>query len=91
MNMKVRILAKNFKLTPSLKEEVDEKLVRPVGRLLASKDREIDLPFDVELAKATRHHKHGKIWYCEANLSAPFSASPIRARAMELSQARPWA
>ncbi|TSC73957.1 MAG: hypothetical protein G01um101444_424 [Parcubacteria group bacterium Gr01-1014_44] len=83
--MKVRILAKNFKLTPTLEVQVAEKLVRPVTRLLGSLDQKMDLPFDVELAKATKHHKHGKIWYCEVNLIAPFASNTIRARAEEVS------
>ena len=83
--MKVRIFAKNFKLTPALKAQVDEKLVRPVAKLLEALDQKMDLPFDVELAKSTKHHRQGKIWYCEVNLTAPFAAKPIRARAMELS------
>lgn len=83
--MKVRIFAKNFKLTPALETTVEEKLVRPVTKLLAPIDNAMDLPMDVELAKSTKHHAHGKIWYAKANLTAPFAASPIRARAMELS------
>lgn len=82
--MKVRILAKNFKLTTALEAMVDEKLARPVTRLLESIDREMDLPMDVELAKSTKHHKHGKIWYAEANLVMPFVKSSVRARATEL-------
>lgn len=83
--MKVRILAKNFKLTPALETLVDEKLVKPVSKLLGDMDQKMDLPFDVELAKSTKHHRHGKIWYCEVNLRAPFAAVPIRAHATELS------
>lgn len=83
--MKVRIFTKNFTLTPALEGAVDDKLARPVSKLLGSVDEEMDLPMDVELAKSTKHHKHGKIWYAEANLTAPFAASVIRARAMEVS------
>lgn len=61
-----------------------DKLVRPVSKLLVSIDKEMDLPMDVELAKSTKRHKHGKIWYAEVNLIMPFVKSPVRARAAEL-------
>lgn len=83
--MKVRILAKNFELTAALNTLVDEKLMRPIGKLLGGLDQKMDLPFDVELAKLTKHHQHGRVWYCEVNLSLPFSARPIRAKSSELS------
>jgi len=83
--MKLRILAKNFQLTPMLEERVREKLVKPAAKLLGDLDKKMGLPLDVELAKSTKHHKHGKIWYCEANLFIPGLAVPIRARATELS------
>ena len=75
---------KNFKLTSALEELVEEKLVGPIRKILATLDQKMDLPLDVELAKLTKHHKHGKIWYCEVNLKAPFASESIRARATEV-------
>ncbi|MEK7090339.1 MAG: ribosome-associated translation inhibitor RaiA [Patescibacteria group bacterium] len=83
--MKIRILAKNFELTEALNTLVREKLARPIGKLLGELDQKMDLSLDVELAKLTKHHQHGRIWYCEVNLSLPSSASPIRAKSSELS------
>lgn len=63
---------------------MDDKLVGPVSKLLGPLDKEMDLQMDVELAKSTKHHRHGKIWYAEANLVMPYVKAPVRARALEL-------
>lgn len=57
----------NIILNDSTREYVDKKLIRVVNRFLV-KDAE-PINFSIEVEKTTRHHKKGKIFRAEANLS----------------------
>ncbi len=65
--MKVSLKGTNIALLESTREYVDRKLVRMVEKLLARDEEPIAL--DIEVGKTTRHHRAGKIFRAEANLS----------------------
>lgn len=69
--MKVVVQGLHFRLTPSLRRYVDEKLVRSVQKLLSRLPSFDAVMLDVELAKETRHHKKGEVWNVTANLRMP--------------------
>lgn len=80
--MRVLLKTTNFKLTPALNDLAEEKLVRPVRKLLGKFDKEADVIFELELAKTTKHHQKGLIWRAEAQLSLPGLKSLLRAEAV---------
>lgn len=55
-------------LTPALKIYIEDKLVRPIGKILASGSSVTPI-LEIEFARWTRHHKKGKVWYAEANFA----------------------
>ena len=65
--MKVSLKGTNIALLESTREYVDRKLVRMGEKLLARDEEPIAL--DIEVGKTTRHHRAGKIFRAEANLS----------------------
>ncbi|MEK7646968.1 MAG: HPF/RaiA family ribosome-associated protein [Patescibacteria group bacterium] len=78
--MRSRIKSTNFKQTEASKALVEEKLVTPIAKLLEVMDEKMDLILEVEVAKSTKHHKEGKIWYCEVNLDMPHMSTVLRAK-----------
>ena len=65
--MRVSLKGTNTDLPSSTREYVDKKLVRTAERLLARNGEVIIL--EIEVGKATRHHRTGNIFRAEANLS----------------------
>ena len=80
--MQIQIKATNLALTPAIKEYIEKKIA-PLGRflqkesasaiknkkVLASSHRELkDRVIFIEIARTTRHHRHGNIFYAEATL-----------------------
>ncbi|MEK7162385.1 MAG: ribosome-associated translation inhibitor RaiA [Patescibacteria group bacterium] len=76
--MKVSLKGTNIALLESTREYVDRKLVRMVEKLLARDEEPIAL--DIEVGKTTRHHRAGKIFRAEANLSVGWTL--LRAEAL---------
>lgn len=68
--MKIQIKATEFRLTPSLKTYITEKL-EPLIRFVGRYDKEGGVDMRVEVGRTTRHHKHGEIFRAEANLTLP--------------------
>lgn len=67
--MRITIRQRNFDITPSFREYMEQKIVRPVERLLAS-NREEDLPlFDIEVERTTRHHRKGQVYRVVVNIT----------------------
>ena len=69
--MKLVVKGVGITVTPSLRRYVDDKLVQPVGKLLARHAAYPATVFELELIHGTRHHKKGKIWEAVANLQLP--------------------
>ena len=67
--MQIDIEATNLELTPPLREYVEEK----IGKLSKFLTRfESDSVYvKVEVARLTRHHRHGNVYHAEANLHFP--------------------
>lgn len=79
--MKIHVKTTNFGHTPAVDALADEKLIRPVQKLIQGIDRAADVPLDVEFELTTRHHRKGKIWRAEAQIELPHSAQLLRAEA----------
>ena len=80
--MRILIKTTNFGRSPAVEALIEEKLVRPVTKLLKRLDEKVDIQFDIELARTTRHHRKGKIWRAEAQLSLPYQKKMLRAEAL---------
>ena len=76
--MKVTIKATNLNLTPEIKKAIEEKIAS-LDKFISN----IGTPIEafVEIAVETSHHKKGKIYYAEANISLP--GEIIRSEARE--------
>lgn len=57
-------------LTPAIKAYVEEKL-GSVARFLKKLDAHNSAILRVELARTTKHHQKGEVFYAEANLDIP--------------------
>ena len=80
--MQIQIKATNLDLTPAIKEYTEKKIslldrflqkeLTPVEKnkkIPASSHRELkDRVIFIEIARTTRHHRHGNIFYAEATL-----------------------
>jgi ribosomal subunit interface protein len=68
--MKTNITTKNFELTPSIKEYIEEKmdyLDKFTGEWASAGGVELDF----EAGRTTNHHNKGQVYYAEANLKVP--------------------
>ncbi|OHA02951.1 MAG: ribosomal subunit interface protein [Candidatus Sungbacteria bacterium RIFCSPLOWO2_01_FULL_54_21] len=67
--MRITIRQRNFTITPAFRAYMEQKIVRPAERLLAS-SRDEDLPlFDIEVERTTRHHRKGQVYRVEVNMT----------------------
>lgn len=69
--MKLVVKGIGLTLTPSLRRYVDEKLVRPVEKLLGRHPAYGVVALELELVYGTRHHRKGNIWEAIVNLQLP--------------------
>lgn len=65
--MTVSLKGTGIEITQSIREYLDEKIVRLVQKLAKKSDEIIKL--DLEVGRTTRHHRHGKIFRAETKLS----------------------
>src|SRR3989344_2178110 len=68
--MKLNIKATGFELTSSLQELVEKKF-SGLEKFLAKWETNRELLLRLEIAKNTKHHNKGMVWYAEANLDLP--------------------
>ena len=68
--MRIDINASKIDLTPSLKKYVNMKM-GSLSRFVKRFEKEGELTVFFEVARATKHHKHGDVFYAEANLKLP--------------------
>lgn len=67
--MRVTVRRKNLDITPALLKYIETKLLKPIRRLMQSLAVK-DLPIlDLEIGRTTRHHRKGRVYHAEANLS----------------------
>lgn len=65
--MIISLKGTNIEVSTSIKEYFDEKIVKLIEKLISKNDELLKL--DLEAERTTRHHRHGKIFRAEANLS----------------------
>lgn len=67
--MRVTLRSKNLVVTPALRLYIEEKVLKPVRNLLRGFTQEALPILDLEFSRTTRHHRKGKVYYAEANLT----------------------
>ena len=65
--MKIDLKTKNFEITPSIKNYLEQRL-NSLDKFLPNDE---SIFAEVELAKTTEHHKKGDIFMAEVNLTMP--------------------
>ena len=68
--MKIDITATKFELTPALKANIEAK-VGPLAKLISRLEKDGELTVFIEVARTTKHHRHGDVFYAEATLGLP--------------------
>ena len=68
--MKIIIKSTNLDVTPALREYIEEK-VGSVAKFLKRWDEGDVLELRVEVARSTKHHHKGDVFYAEATLGLP--------------------
>lgn len=68
--MKLNIKATGFELTPALQQLLEKKF-NNLSKFLAKWETNRELLLRIEVAKNTKHHNKGMVWYAEANLDLP--------------------
>lgn len=66
--MRITIRGKNLEITPSFREYVDTKLLKPMGKLLAGQGPAGLPTVDLTFSRTTRHHRKGDIFRAETNI-----------------------
>ena len=67
--MHIDIQTKEIELTDPLREYVEKK-INSLDRHLARFDADVVMA-EVELARTTKHHRQGDVYYAEVNLTLP--------------------
>ena len=67
LGMKINLKTKNFILTPSIKNYLEQKL-NSLDKFLPGDE---SISADVELSKTTKHHQKGDVFRAEINLHVP--------------------
>lgn len=65
--MTVSLKGTGLEITQSIRRYLDEKIIKLVEKLIKKGDEFVKL--DLEVGRQTFHHRHGKIFRAEANLS----------------------
>ncbi len=65
--MKTIIKANHLYLTPSISEYIEMK-IGSLDKFIKRFEDKGDVKVEVEIARTTRHHRHGNVFYAEANL-----------------------
>lgn len=81
--MKLAVKGINLDVSASLRDYVDEKLVRSVEKLLSGSAHQ-SAALVIELIHSTRHHKKGAVWEAAASLRVPGRHIASRASAGEM-------
>ncbi len=66
--MKIHIKATNLDLTPSIREYTEKK-IGSLDKFLERFEKEGEVEIFVEVARTTKHHKSGEVFYAEATFS----------------------
>jgi ribosomal subunit interface protein len=66
--MRIIYKGKDTILTASIKVYMDEKIARPIEKLVDKKESEHAI-LEIELGRTTKHHQKGGVWRAEANVT----------------------
>ena len=66
--MKINIKATNLDLTPAIREYIEEK-IGSLSHFLKRFEVKNEIEVFVEIARTTKHHRHGNVLYAEAIVS----------------------
>ncbi len=79
--MRVDVLGNKLDLTPSIKKYIDDKFA-PLGKMLSRFEYGGEIVLFIEIARSTKHHKKGDVFYAEATLELP--GKTIRAEHLDI-------
>lgn len=68
--MQISIQGTGLELTPALTAYIEEKL-GGLSKLLGRFEAKGELTLFFEIARTTKHHQHGEVFYAEATLKLP--------------------
>jgi ribosomal subunit interface protein len=68
--MKINILGNKLDLTPSIKKYIQDKFIS-LEKMLSRFEKEGEVMLFVEIARSTKHHRKGDVFYAEATLELP--------------------
>ena len=68
--MQITIKTKNLDLTPALKDWIDDK-IGGLEKFLQKYEEQGQILCEVEVARTTKHHNKGDVFYAEAHLNLP--------------------
>lgn len=68
--MNIIIHSKNLDITPPIREYVEIK-ISSLDHLLQRFETQGEIKTEIEIARTTKHHKSGDVFYAEANLHLP--------------------
>ncbi|MDP3014965.1 MAG: ribosome-associated translation inhibitor RaiA [bacterium] len=74
--MKINIKATNLELTPPIREYIENK-IGSLNRFLKRFENKSEVEVFVEIARTTKHHRHGNVLYAEATV--PIGKKILRA------------
>lgn len=74
--MKINIKATNLDLTPAIREYIEKK-IGSLSRFLKRFETKSEVEVFIEIARTTKHHRHGNVLYAEATI--PLGKKILRA------------
>lgn len=77
--MNIELLGTRLTLTPAIRTYVDEK-IGGLAKFVKRFEAAGELTAFVELARATRHHRHGDVFYVEITLRLPGKSMRVEER-----------
>lgn len=66
--MKINIKSDGLDMTPAIKQFIEEK-IGSLDKFIKRFEGYGDAKATVEIARTTKHHQHGEVYYAEANLN----------------------
>lgn len=68
--MQIIIHSKNLDITPAIREYIETK-IGVLDKFIRKFEDQGEIKAEIEIARTTKHHKHGDVFYAEANLRLP--------------------
>lgn len=79
--MKIDIHGAKLDLTPSIKKFIEDK-IKTLEKLISRFEKEGEQIIFIEIARTSRHHRHGDVFYAEATIELP-GKRVVRAEAFD--------